>query len=390
MTKDSVTRFGHTFNQTKEKIIDFESRDPQWMKLSDTLPEEQQWFIENLIPANTSTIFAGSGGIGKSLVLLFFSAYTTTGLSFNFFGKHISLPKGSVILMSAEGKNEIHVLPKLIEMGADLQHIHVITSSIGIVSKKKRLLRLDNEMSILEQKIIELKNTDMPVKLIIIDPISYFTGDVKDHIQREVADFIHQLNDLADTHSITLLFNKHRRKQNGQQTFSSLANEVGGCMSWTNSPRQALGFIKHPKNKNMFLMGSIKSNVSAEKDISYPYTIESTFIKHGEKKIKTVKLVWGESVENINLDNASNKEIYEKTKSQVCSDLIFSHLKENGVSTRRSIIELCDRNDINERLRQRVICAMKKSQEIKEISGIGDIQYELSSDFDGFGKNKIK
>lgn len=372
----------------KDNVYRFESYDPEWRTLDKVAAEDIDWFWEEFIPNFNSSIFAGNGGIGKSLVLLSIIAHVTNGKSFFCCGSTIQLPCGSVILMSAEGRDETDVVPKLIAANANMSLIHSITSNIGQLSKKRRLLELDKELSIIESKVKLLKDTDSPVRLIVIDPISYFTGEVKDHVPRDVANFVHQINDLAKEYSLTILFNKHRRKQSGGHTFSSLADEVGGTAAWVNSPRQAVGFIKHPKTPNVFLMGSIKSNNSKEKNTCYSYTIESTTIEYNKKTIKTVKLVWGDKMESINLNQASSGELYEKTKTAQCSDLIFNHIKENGVTTRSTIIEVCKKNDIHDRLRQRVINTMIKAGEIKKSVGVSQLKYELGDDFDGFGTKK--
>jgi len=315
------------------------------------------------------TICAGSGGIGKSVVLLNIISNTTTGNEFDCCGTKVTLPKGSVILMSAEGKDSIAVTPKLIAMGADLSKVHTIICSEGVVSKKRRLLQLDTDLRIIEDKIIELSETDSPIRLMIIDPITYFTGKVKDHIQREVCDFIHELNHLAEKYSFALIFNKHRRKQSGNQTLASLADEVGGTAAWVNTPRQAIGFVKHPLDNNKFLMASIKSNVNPEENKSYCYSINPVSIIHNGISIKTIKVTWASSMEEINLGDASNKEIFAKTKSEQCDELIYTYLKENGDTSMIKIIELCDLRGVDRRLRQRVVAKMKANQEIEDAPG---------------------
>ena len=325
-------RFPHTKIKKEDidkSLLSFEKYEPEWVQLSSVIPKIQPWFWPGMIPNNTLTLFAGIGGIGKSLLLLYLAAKTTTAEIFKAGGFDHQLPKGSVILLSAEDDIEYHISPKLMAMNADCEKIHYLKSKVGSVSKKKKFIELDKDIYILEQKINEL--TD--VKLIIIDPISYFTGDTKDHVSTEVANFLNQLIDLAKKYNIAIVLNKHLRKQaSGSKGAISAANEVGGSGAWTNTPRKCWLITDHHEDENVKIITQMKDNLSKKNTNSLAFKISPKSIINGELSIETTEVTWLDQTISMSSTDAVSKESYEKSKIETAIDLILDYLKVNGQS----------------------------------------------------------
>lgn len=323
-----------TSSELKDKysspIQPFETYEPIWTRVSDVVSTPQKWFWNGFIPDRNITLFAGVGGIGKSLLLLYIMAKTTTGERFNAGGIDHQLPKGSVILLSAEDDLQEQIRPKLLAAEADTAKIHYITSKTGKLSKKKKFIELDRDLHFIEQKIKELKD----VRLIVIDPIQYFLGEIKEHINFEVANFLQSLIDLAKTYDIAIVFNKHLRKQaSGAKGISSAVSEVGGAGAWTNTPRKCWLITNHHENHEIKIITQLKDNLSkGTRDCLAYKIIPTTTIEIDQSLINSTTLVWLDQTLSFSSDEAVSKDVYEKSKLDIAIDLIVEHIKINGQS----------------------------------------------------------
>ena len=365
--------------RNKGNVNDFEVYTPDWIDLTKVIPYSQPWLWDKVIPFQTCTLLAGYGGIGKSTFLMFLAAHVTNGIKFNCCGEDVLFSQGSVILLSAEDREDTHILPNLLAVNANISQIHLIKSTIGTISKKVKFLELDKEIHILENKIIQLGN----VKLIIIDPISYFTGETKDHVQVEVANFIQQLNDLARKYNLAIILSKHLRKKSGKQTVSSLVDEVGGSAAWVNTPRQSFAFMRHPTDKEKILMFHLKVNIAKQTTTAFCYTIEEDQIISNGIPIKATKLVWADHLENIGIEEAVNKETFEQSKLCQAEEIIYQHLKINGVTSIEKLRDVCKQVSISQRTCQRAYLHLEKEVAISRAKGNCKTHLELVDGWDG-------
>ncbi len=322
--------------QGRNKLEQFEIYEPEWETLDKVKAKTQPWFWPGIIPRDTITLFGGYGGIGKSLILLYLAAKTTTGESFKAGGLEHKFPKGSVILLSAEDEKEYQIKPKLVAMNADLNKIHYHKSKIGQRSNNKKFIELDKDLHVIEQKIKEIGD----VKLIIIDPIVYFLGDVRDHINPEVANFLQSLIDLSKKYQIATVLNKHLRKQaTGSKGAQAAADEVGGAGAWTNTPRRCWLITNWHEDINVKVITKMKDNLGKSEDEAFAYRIHSTSIIEDNVSVETTHLVWLDHMISITADEAVSEEHYEKSKHKKSIDFIHAYLKKNGQSLVKSIRE---------------------------------------------------
>ncbi len=383
MSEDNVSHMNDKRRKYRDNVSDIEIYEPEWIDLTKVIARPQPWLWQYIIPLETSTLLAGMGGIGKSTFLLSLVSSVTNGQAFNCCGQEVILPKGSVILLAAEDREDTHLLPNLIAANADISKIHLIKSTVGTLSKKNRFLCLDKELHILERKIEALKNNNEEVKLIVIDPISYFIGDTKDHIQVEVSNFIQSLNDLARKYGAAIILNKHLRKRSGKQTFSSVVDEVGGSAAWVNTPRQSFAIMRHPMNEEKILMFNLKVNIAKKQSKALCYTIQEVDILANGKPMKATKLVWSDKLEDIQMDDAVNKETFVRSKETQAQELIYNYLKKNGVTSVEKIRSICKEANIASRTCQRAYLSMEKENTIKRSPGNYKTHFELVDGWDG-------
>lgn len=302
---------------------------PNWIDVRSVESKNQVWFWDNVIPSEDVTLFAGIGGVGKSSLLLGITAATTNGHTVSICGKEILFKKGGVIYMGAEDKVASSIKPKLESMNANFDNFHYIQDLIGDRSKRRIGLSLDSNLGILESKINDVRHDENinNISLVIIDPVTYYLGNVRDHISTEVANFILSLNVLAEKYGIAIVICKHLRKAASGANLTNLINEVGGSSAWINSPRMAWAIYEHPDDPSIKLMSNIKSNVIARDKYAYNYIIKSKKLSNG---IEASFVKWGDKMIDIDPNLASNSEAYQNNKLQKAINFIFEYLESRS------------------------------------------------------------
>lgn len=267
-------------------------------------PKQQPWFWNGIIPDHTSTLFAGYGGIGKTQLLLYIAAGTTRGLSFQAGGLTHQLPEGNVIILSGEDDPEYQLIPKLTALGADTKKIFIL-KMMNAPGKPKKFLDLNAHLGLLQNAIKKIGN----VKLIIIDPIQYFIGLIKDYINSEVATLIGTLNDLAKDNELAIIMNKHLRKKGGNDSVSTAVDSVSGSGAWVNSPRQSWLIHPHPEQEDKVLFINLKVNIAKKNKKALAYKIDKATIPYNDTIIETTIMTWFLELEDMSADEALNAEV---------------------------------------------------------------------------------
>ena len=314
----------------------YEKCELEIFKASDIKPRLQPWLIPGIIPLETTTLFAGYPGIGKSLLLIYIVSAVSNGLKFKMANLDFETPKGKVIIIPGEDENDVQIVPKLIAHGANRDNIIITKSSILHNTNKKKLIDLSEQLNKIEELVIEQKD----VKLIVIDPITHFIGKLNESSSPEICNFINNLNEFAKKYNLSIIINKHLRKTKaGDKGISSAISEVAGSGSWVNAPRMSWVISRDHDDKSLVLFKSLKVNLIKQEDEAFVYKLIPTQILHDDKPIPTLKLEWQNYTKSITADEAVNKDAYEKTKLEKCGDFIYQYLKENGQSRCAAIRE---------------------------------------------------
>lgn len=333
-------------------------------------PKQQPWLWYGIIPLDTSTLFVGEGGIGKSLLLIYLAARISRGDKFLACGEEIQFSQGKIIILSAEDDLEYQIRPKLIAADADCSQIEIIKYMKETASQKKQFLDLDKHLDLLEEKIKKMKN----VKMVIIDPISYFTGDLKDHINTRVANFLNALNDIAKKYNLAIILNKHFRKQSSGNNIMNAMSEVAGCGSWVNTPRAAHVIARHPEDKQKICIVDLKANLKEKGLEAHAYKIISDKFTFEDKIITTTKLIWFEEMVKISADDALNEQSYFKSKEQIAYDFILKYLNEHKIASGKDITDTAIRNGIAKRTFENAFKKLKDEQLIEKSDSIGALK----------------
>lgn len=335
----------------------------------DIEPQQQQWLWPGIIPLDHCTLLAGMGGVGKSMLLAEIASRVTRGEKFNACGTEHSIEQGRVIILAAEDSFSTNLRPRLDASGADLKLVHFAKSVVNTNdSSKRRLIALDEDLHIIEQAIKKFDD----VKFLIIDPVMYFLGKVKDHDSTQVCNYINNLGYLSEKYHLATLLNKHLRKKDSGASITTAVDEVAGAGAWVNAPRIGWVVTRDHDDEDKVLISNIKSNLTKKKNQALAYRINQTHIQDKQgNKIEASYLVWENELVNINPDEAMNKEIYAKGKEQQAIDFIEKYLKENGKTVLKTLKDYCAKAKFKSRTIDRAIEYWSKSGKIIITDGIG-------------------
>ncbi len=312
--------------QAINNISDIESYSTNWVDMKSIKSKRQPWLWEKIIASEGVTLIAGVGGVGKSSLLLGFSAAITNGSTVSICGEEVSFIQGGVIYLGAEDKVDTSIKPKLEVFNTNFNNFHYTKDQIGDRSKKRKGLSLDVDLALLEEKIIAV-NADpniANIRLIIIDPITYFMGCIKDYINTEVANFIMRLNTLAEQYSVAIVICKHLRKPSSGNNLTNIVNEIGGSAAWSNSPRMAWAVYEHPDDSNIKLMTNIKANIVKRHSKSLNFTLKEYTLPGG---VEATGIKWGSQLIEIDPNLAANAEAFLNSKLQKAINFIFDYLE---------------------------------------------------------------
>lgn len=352
MSRVKVTTPAHLKLVSNEDTYQFESINAQ-----DIEPKLQPWLWPGFIPLNSVTLFAGEGGIGKSHLLIEIASKISTGEKFSACGFDHQFPQGKVVMLTAEDDFEYTIKPKLMASQADFSQIEILKMSTNMATGKKRFIDLSRELAALRLKILDFGN----VKILIIDPILYFIGGVKENYNAEVSNFLGELSDFAKELEIAVVINKHFRKKSSGSSITSAMDEVGGAGSWLNSPRLSWAITRWHEDPNVIVVTNLKANIIKKTTECFAYKLMGCSVTtEAGLIIPTCRLVWLDKMIQMSADEAVNPETYEKSKGDAAFDLVVDYLKEHGQSVSKNVRAAVSAKGFSDRTYERAINQLKR------------------------------
>jgi hypothetical protein len=171
------------------------------------------WLWQGRIAIGKLTLFAGHPGFGKSLVSLDIAARVSHGGLLPC-GEG-SVPKGNVLLLSAEDDPADTYVPRLTAAGADLKRIKAISMVVTYDKQQRRCFDLTKDIERLEKAVKEHKAI-----LVIIDPVSAYMGKpgkLDTHRNADVRAVLAPLQDMATRCRVAIVLVTHLTKDDGKE-----------------------------------------------------------------------------------------------------------------------------------------------------------------------------
>jgi putative DNA primase/helicase len=256
-------------------------------------PKRLKWLWPDRVTSNKITLYAGNPDNGKSLAAIDLAAHVTTGM--NFPDCQNSLPPSEVLMLLGEDDEDDTAVPRLMAAGANLKKIHFPEGVSRPNVSEGSEVRLDIDLPALESVL----DKHPAIRLLVIDPISSYLGDVNMIAEQSVRSVLTPLRLMAMRHNVAVLFVMHLNKKSELDAIS----RVGGAMAFIGVARSAWLFIRDEstedgEQKDSFTMCRMKSNLTASKGGGIAYSVKQKPIALPDEpeSVWVPHVVWGEKI----------------------------------------------------------------------------------------------
>lgn len=217
-------------------------------------PKPLHWLWPGRIPLGKLSLLIGDPGLGKSLLTADIASRVSRGTRFP---DGSMCEPGSVILLSAEDDPGDTIRPRLDAAGADVARVHILEAvrvrlTDGSLSEKA--FNLETDCAALESTLRE-----RDVRLIVIDPISAYLGEVDSHSNAEVRGVLTRLATLASQRRVAVLCITHLRKSAGAAVYRAIAS-----IAFTAASRAVWAVAPDPEDADRRLLLAVKQNLGPD------------------------------------------------------------------------------------------------------------------------------
>jgi len=198
----------------------------------------REWLLDEWIPANTTTLFTGAGGVGKSLMGQQLATAVSLGVPF----MGLAVASGSALYLTCEDDmDELHRRQSAICAAmnvdlAELTRLHLVSLTNG-GDNMLAAFAADNTMAV-QPLMAKLRTTVDAIapSLIVLDNVAHLFGG-NEIVKAHVAAFIGLLNGLAKRAGAAVLLVAHPNKA---------GDSYSGNVAWENQVRSRI-FLDRPK-----------------------------------------------------------------------------------------------------------------------------------------------
>jgi hypothetical protein len=261
---------------------------PVLITIADVKPESVSWLWPGYLPLGKVTVLAGDPGVGKSWLTLAIGAAVTNGVDL---GELIDRAKGGggpepvkgesagVLLLTAEDGLADTVRPRLDGMNADLARVEVLQA----IRKGGRDHHpsLADDMDAIE-KALDGKN----VKLIVIDPLSAYLGDVDTYRDAEMRAVLTPLAKMAERRRVAVVGIIHLSKGSRDRPIY----RVLGSIAIAAAARVVLVVGRNPNDEEERVLAPMKNNIAREMPSIGFEIADGQFLWRGETDVRADKL----------------------------------------------------------------------------------------------------
>lgn len=230
----------------------------EFVTVSDVQAEPIRWLWRGKLALGKVSLLAGDPGLGKSLVSLAVAAAVTRGAPWPVNGTRA--PEGEVVLLSAEDDVADTIRPRLEAAGADVGRVHVLTMVRDLDPDGRPFSRgfsLRRDLKLLDASLAERPS----VRLVAVDPISAYLGDIDSHNNADVRGLLAPLAELAARHRVAVLCVSHLNKGGGPAMY-----RTNGSLAFVAAARAAFMVTRDQADPARRLMLPLKNNLAPDVD----------------------------------------------------------------------------------------------------------------------------
>lgn len=228
---------------------------PLVVRGTDITPKRVRWLWPDRVPLGFLTLMAGRTSVGKSFVTLDFAARVTSGEELPFCGGQCA-DAGSILVIS-EDSAEYVIVPRLLELGADMARVSVMTFEAMAHFTLSNLEMLD-----------DLYEASLRPSLVIIDPPTNFLGQKDEHKNAEVRGVLMGLSIWAMKYDLAVVLITHCNK--GIKKDMAALDRIIGSVAWASTSRIAHILAPDPDDMTRCLFIPMKNNIGeVAKGLSY-------------------------------------------------------------------------------------------------------------------------
>jgi putative DNA primase/helicase len=257
------------------------------------VPKRVKWLWRDRVPFGKITLYAGNPDNGKSLAGMDLAARVTTGRSFPL-GDENKYEPFDVLMLLGEDDLDDTAVPRLMAAGADMKRIH-FPEGVVRPNDSDSEVRLDLDLPALDAYL----DKNPAIKLIVIDPITNYLGEVHMVAEQEARSILIPLKRLAAKRMIAVVMVMHLNKKSEQDAIS----RVGGAMAFIGVARCSWMFIRDSSTgegeiKDSFSMARIKNNLTkaSGSGIAYHIDVHKIEIPGELEPVWAPYAVWDESI----------------------------------------------------------------------------------------------
>jgi len=227
---------------------------PLWVCLADVETQELNWLWPNRIPMGKLSLLVGDPDLGKSLLTIYMASIITKG------GQWPDLPnesteKGSVVLLTAEDDLEDTVKPRMDAAGADMSKVVIMKGIERTKDKKQEFFNLRGEHLAAMYELIRQKED---VRLIVLDPITAYLGNIDSHKTSDVRGILAPLCKLAFETGVAIIGISHHNKNASMRAIY----RTTGSLAFVAAARAVWQVFRDDKDRDRRLLVPCKTNLS--------------------------------------------------------------------------------------------------------------------------------
>jgi hypothetical protein len=321
--------------ETKRTIV----ADP----LSKVQPKRARFAWDRRVPLGAPTLFAGTGGIGKSTIL----AWVVAGLSRGSLPGDLEGTPATVAIVAGEDDTETTLVPRLQAAGADLDRVWLVNAHATDGKEQWR------EHPTIAGHLQELKKalTELGARVLVVDPVvSMQSGNSKDlsDVRRDLDKFAA----LAKELDMALIWVHHFNKGQGHAS-----DRMSGSHAYRDIPRSVL-LLAQDEDSGERILSHDKSNYG-ELQPSLAFTIATAEVPVADGEVSHVGRAQCLGESELNVQDIVGREERSLGANRIA---ILELADARDVITPKDVAELLDTSPASART---YLGRLKKSRDLE-------------------------